>query len=76
MIASDKIGHFLAGIAAAALTYPFGAMEAMGAAIVVGIGKELWDSAHDGQVDLADAICTIAGGALLISWYVFGTGYL
>lgn len=76
MLPSDKIGHFLAGIAASALAYPFGAIEAMGVAIVVGVGKEIWDSAHDGQVELADAICTIAGGALLLGWYVFGTGYL
>lgn len=70
MIPSDKIGHFLAGIAAAAMAYPFGAIEAMGAAVVVGVGKEIWDSAHDGQIEMADALCTVIGGMFLIGWYL------
>lgn len=78
MLPSDKIGHFLAGIAAAALAYPFGAMEAAIAVAAIAIGKEVvWDWwLGRGTSEPADALATMIGGALLLSWYVFGTGYL
>jgi hypothetical protein len=65
---ADKLCHLLAGIAIAAVMYPFGPLLAMLAVIVIGIGKEVRDMLGDGMPEVNDALATIAGGVLFISW--------
>lgn len=73
----DKLRHFSAGYVAGNLTtgalqiiipknqknrklYAF--LGGVGASVVVGVGKEYWDSLGHGQVEFKDALATIAGG--------------
>jgi hypothetical protein len=73
----DKLRHFSAGYVAGNLTmgtlqillpktqknrnlYSF--IGGVGASVVIGIGKEYWDSLGHGQVEIKDALATIAGG--------------
>jgi hypothetical protein len=66
---TDKLLHLLAGIAIAALAYPFGILWACLAVLVAAVGKEIYDSTGRGHVELLDALATVAGGALLLGWY-------
>lgn len=68
-IEADKIGHFHAGIAVAALFYPFGLIAAIVATFIAAIGKEIWDSYGHGTPDKYDALATILGGGVLLAWY-------
>lgn len=67
---TDKLLHFLAGIAIAALVYPFGILWAFLAVSIVAIGKEIRDAQGFGTPEIADALATIAGGAVLLGWYL------
>ena len=69
MIASDKLAHFHAGIAVAALAYPFGLIPAMLAVVIAAVGKELWDAQGNGTPEVMDAVATVLGGAVLVGWY-------
>jgi hypothetical protein len=66
---TDKLLHLLAGIAIAAVVYPFGILWACLAVLIAAIGKEAWDSTGRGHVELLDAVATLAGGAVLLGWY-------
>jgi hypothetical protein len=67
---TDKLLHILVGIAIAAILYPLGLIPAVVAVVVVAISKELWDRTGRGTPELLDAVATIAGGALLLGWYL------
>lgn len=69
MIPRDKLAHFHAGIAVAALAYPFGLPLTVLAVIVAAVGKELWDLQGNGTPETMDAIATVLGGAALVGWY-------
>jgi hypothetical protein len=69
VIAQDKLAHVLAGIAVAALAYPFGLIPAMLATVLAAVGKELWDLQGNGTPEGLDAVATLVGGAALIGWY-------
>lgn len=69
MIARDKLAHFHAGIAVAALAYPFGLIPAVLATVIAAVGKELWDLQGNGTPEGLDAVATLVGGAALIGWY-------
>lgn len=69
MIAPDKLAHFHAGIAVAALAFPFGTMAMLGAVLVAAVGKEVWDAQGNGTPDAWDAIATMLGGATLFGWF-------
>ena len=68
MIALDKIIHTLAGAAIAAALLPFGVIPALLAVLVAAVGKELWDAHGHGTPDHIDALVTVAGGVLMVSW--------
>jgi len=70
MIPTDKILHFLGG---AVISLVFGGgWLGVAAALVVGIGKELWDLAHPKAhtADAWDAVATVLGGvgSSLLFW--------
>jgi hypothetical protein len=69
MVAADKLAHFHAGIAVAALAYPFGLAPAVLATVFAAVAKEVWDVENDGVPDVLDALATMAGGAALVAWY-------
>jgi hypothetical protein len=73
MIPRDKLAHFLAGIAVAAVAYPFGLIAAMLATVIAAVGKELWDAQGNGTPEMADFLATVVGGGMLVGWYhLFG----
>ena len=65
----DKLAHFLAGIAVAALAYPFGVVPALLLTLAAAIGKEIWDAKGHGTPEILDAVATLFGGAVLVVWY-------
>lgn len=71
MIPSDKLAHFLAGIAVAALAYPFGVFPALLLTLLIACGKEVWDAQGNGTPEVLDALATLVGGALLVTYYIF-----
>ena len=77
MIKIDKLLHFLAGIAIAAFSYPFGIILSATLVILIAVGKEVYDrQSGTGTPEVPDAIVTMLGGALLLLWYTmipFGT---
>ena len=68
MIQTDKITHTLAGAAIAAALLPWGVVPALLAVLVAAVGKELWDAQGHGTPDRIDALVTVAGGVLMVSW--------
>lgn len=66
----DKLSHAFAGMAIAALLYPFGLMASLVAVIVAALAKELvWDGwLRRGTAEVTDVVATIAGGAFYFSW--------
>ena len=66
---TDKILHLLAGSTIAALVYPFGILWAIAAVSIAAVGKEIYDSTGRGNVELMDAVATLAGGVVLLGWY-------
>jgi hypothetical protein len=71
---TDKLLHLLAGIAIAAILYPFGIFPAMLAVCIAAIGKELRDMRGHGTPEVLDALATVAGGAVLIGWFEIANG--
>lgn len=74
MIAHDKSLHLLAGAAVALLVYAIAlttirdhaALAGLLAAVVVGVGKEVYDKFTPGRhVEFADAAATVAGGGVI-----------
>jgi hypothetical protein len=74
MIAADKLAHFCAGIAVAAVVYPFGLVPAAVATIAAAVGKELWDAQGNGTPEVMDAVATLLGGCVLAGWFWFAKG--
>lgn len=68
-MSTDKLLHLLAGSTIAALAYPFGILWACLAVSVAAIGKEAYDSTGRGNVELLDAVATLAGGGVVLGWY-------
>lgn len=67
-IPEDKVLHFLAGMIIAIVAYVVTSTPwvSVAATILVGIGKEIWDSKHDGHVaDPWDAVVTILPGVIV-----------
>lgn len=64
----DKIAHTLAGAAIAAALLPFGVIPALLAVLVAAVGKEIWDAQGHGTPDHIDALVTVLGGVLMVSW--------
>lgn len=62
----DKLLHILAGAFASLMMYMLGfnLIIAFSAAVVAGIGKEIYDAFGNGTVDAMDAVATIAGGGI------------
>ena len=84
-IAKDKIFHFIAGAAAAFVVIWITRTPALGflAAVVAGVGKELWDKRENDRaarnhvlpphtVEWQDAAWTAGGGALVAALTHFG----
>jgi hypothetical protein len=40
------------------------------AVCLAAVGKEAYDSTGRGNVELLDALATVAGGGLLVGWYL------
>lgn len=68
IIPIDKITHTLAGAVIAAALLPLGVIPALVAVIVAAVGKELWDAQGHGTPDRIDALVTVIGGVLMLSW--------
>lgn len=66
---ADKLPCPLAGSDSAALVYPFGILWACLAVCLAAIGKEAYDSTGRGNVEVLDAVATVAGGAVMVGWY-------
>lgn len=60
----DKVKHLIAGIILGLLGTFIHPYLGVGAAIVAGGAKEIWDSRGNGTPELMDFIYTVAGGAL------------
>ena len=65
---TDKITHTLAGAAIAAALMPWGVIPALLAVLVAAVGKELWDAQGHGTPDHIDALVTVIGGVIMVSW--------
>jgi len=68
MIALDKQTHFLAGVAIAGLSLPFGIVAACLVPVAIGFAKEMIDPYVGGQRDPVDFAYTIAGAAVFVGW--------
>jgi hypothetical protein len=65
----DKLLHFLAGFFITTVLLAFTPdWVAVGAAVLAGVGKEVYDVYKGGKFDLADLACTFAGG--FGAWWV------
>lgn len=69
MIPRDKLAHFLAGIAIAAMLAPFGFVAAMVVTMLAAVVKEMWDAIGSGKAEALDSLATMLGGAALLGWY-------
>ena len=68
---SDKQGHFYIGCIVAftaALFIPL--LYAFILTVVVGIGKEVWDSFGNGHVEFLDGLATALGGLYVVLLYI------
>ncbi|MGD9581276.1 MAG: hypothetical protein AB7V50_07875 [Vampirovibrionia bacterium] len=65
-IPRDKLLHFVAGLIASAVVYLIfeNLTLAIGASVILGIAKEVYDSRGYGTVEMLDAVATIVGGAV------------
>ena len=63
-IPKDKLLHFLAGLICATFVYliTLNLTLAIGASVILGIAKEVYDSRGHGTVEVLDVVATIAGG--------------
>lgn len=77
-IAQDKIAHVLGGLAIVGLFNPFGLAVALAAVVLIGVGKEVvWDWwLGRGTPEVADALATVLGGALLLGWQQLAPGVI
>jgi len=65
MIPHDKALHLIAGVLVFVIAQPFLTPElAMIPVVVAAIAKEVYDSTGKGNVEIADALWTVAGGLL------------
>jgi len=64
MIPRDKLLHFVAGSICATYVYliTLNLTLAIGASVILGAGKEIYDSRGHGTVEVLDAVATVAGG--------------
>jgi uncharacterized protein YfiM (DUF2279 family) len=64
LIQQDKIKHFIAGTITSAFVYAItgSPILAFGASVILGIGKEIYDSRGHGTVEVLDAVATGLGG--------------
>jgi len=69
-MSQDKFAHVLAGIAVAAMIYPFGDVAAILGFCLAAFAKEIvWDlMLHKGTPDAADAVATMVGGTIYLTW--------
>ena len=65
-IPKDKLLHFVAGLICATFVYliTLNLTLAIGASVILGIAKEIYDSRGHGTVEVADAVATAVGGAV------------
>ena len=70
MIPTDKLLHFLVGIAIVAFLYPISIVASIIALIAIAAGKEVWDFNGNGTPEVMDAIATILGGMILLGWFI------
>ena len=65
-IPKDKLLHFVAGSICATFVYliTLNLTLAIGASVILGIAKEVYDSRGHGTVEVLDAVDTIAGGVV------------
>ena len=70
MLELDKQLHFFAGGMIVGLGLPLGTPTAILLLFLAAVGKEAWDACGNGTPDRWDAIATIAGGMLVVLWYV------
>ena len=62
----DKLLHFVAGLICAAFVYliTLNLTLAIGASVILGIAKEVYDSRGHGTVEVLDAVATAVGGVV------------
>ena len=70
VIPHDKALHFIAGVLLFAVGHFVSPLVGLGLAFAYGIGKEIWDSFGNGQVELQDALYTFAGGIVGLICYL------
>jgi hypothetical protein len=65
-IPRDKLLHFVAGLICATFVYliTLNLTLAIGASVILGISKEIYDSRGHGTVEVLDAVATGLGGAV------------
>lgn len=65
-ISRDKLLHFVAGLIASVVVYLIfeNLTLAIGASVILGVAKEVYDSRGHGTVEVLDAVATIAGGVV------------
>lgn len=65
-IQQDKIKHFIAGAIASIVVYvvTLDATIALAFSVLLGIGKEVYDSRGHGTVEVLDAVATVLGGVV------------
>ena len=66
----DKVYHFLVGQAIAVLFLPITWWMSIIAVVLAGVGKEVWDSKGNGNVELWDATMTVLGGLFVVGLYL------
>lgn len=66
----DKVYHFVMGQAIAVLFLPITWWLSIIAVVLVGVGKEVWDSKGNGTVEVWDAIVTVLGGLFVVGLYL------
>ena len=65
-IPKDKLLHFVAGLICATFVYliTLNITLAIGASVILGIAKEVYDSMGHGTVEILDAVATAVGGVV------------
>ena len=65
-IPKDKLLHFVAGLICATFVYliTLNLTLAIGASVILGAGKEVYDSRGHGTVEVLDAVATALGGVV------------
>ena len=65
-IPKDKLLHFVAGSICSTIVYliTLNLTLAIGASVILGIAKEVYDRRGYGTVEVLDAVATVAGGVV------------